>query len=123
MKKNNHCFIIAEAGVNHNGSLKLAEKMALAAKAAGADAVKFQTFRAEDLASKDAPVAEYQKKNTGKKENQQKMLKGLELSNEEFTELKKYCSRIGIMFLSTPHTTEAVDFLNPLVPAFKVGSA
>lgn len=116
------CFIIAEAGVNHNGSLKLAKKLVDAAKDAGADAVKFQTFKAEDVVTKAAGMADYQKKNTGKNGSQLKMLKKIELSCRDFIELKKYCDKKGIIFLSTPHTEDAVNFLKPLVSAYKVGS-
>ncbi|MCK5044569.1 N-acetylneuraminate synthase [Candidatus Parcubacteria bacterium] len=116
------CFIIAEAGVNHNGDLGLAKKLIIAAKQAGADAIKFQTFKAEDLVSKSAKMADYQKKNIGRKESQLEMLKKLELSNSNFRELKKYCDEKNIIFLSTAHTEDAVDFLNPLIPAYKVGS-
>jgi len=115
-------FIIAEAGVNHNGDVKLAKKLVDAAKNAGADAVKFQTFTSENLVTKKAEMAEYQKKNTGKKESQFDMLKKLELKHSDFKELKKYCDQNSIIFLSTPHSFDAIDFLNPLVPAFKFGS-
>ena len=117
------CFIIAEAGVNHNGSLNLAKELVDAAKNAGADAIKFQTFKTEDLVTEGAATASYQKKNTGKEESQFKMLKKLELSEKDFIKLKKYCDRKNILFLSTPHTENAVDFLEQLrVPAYKVAS-
>lgn len=118
----NPCFIIAEAGVNHNGSLELAKKLVDAAKAAGADAVKFQTFNSEDLVSKEADMATYQKKNTGKNETQLQMLKNLELKKYDFEELKKYCDMTGILFLSTPHTEDSLGFLDKLMPLFKIGS-
>lgn len=115
------CFIIAEAGVNHNGSIELAKKLVDAAKNAGADAVKFQTFKAENLVTKNAPMASYQAKNVEEKD-QLDMLKKLELSYEDFKELRDYCDKRGIIFLSTPHTEEAAEFLDDMVPAFKIGS-
>jgi len=115
-------FIIAEAGVNHNGSLKTAKKLVDAAKAAGADAIKFQTFKAEALATRSAPKAKYQKI-SAKKESQLEMLKKLELSEAEFKELFKYCKQKGIIFLSTPFDEESAEFLNQLgVSKFKIGS-
>ena len=122
IKKGKSCFIIAEAGVNHNGNLNLAKKLVDAAKRAGVDAVKFQTFKTKNLVSKNTKMANYQKKNTGKKESQFDMLKRLELRNRDFVKLKKYCDKQKIIFLSTPHTEDAVDFLNNLVPAYKVAS-
>lgn len=116
------CFIIAEAGVNHNGRVALAKKLVDVAKAAGADAVKFQTFLAKNLAIKDSSMADYQKKNIGIQESQFSMLRKLELRDEDFISIKKYCDRKKIIFLSTPHSEDAVDFLFPLVPAYKVGS-
>ena len=117
-------FIIAEIGVNHNGELSLAKKLVDAAIAAGADAVKFQTFKAEDICTKDAGQAEYQTKNIGKLESQQEMLKRLELSAENHAILKKYCDERKIIFCSTPHSsTKDVDLLEELnVPLYKVGS-
>lgn len=100
----------------------MAKKLVDAAKAAGADAVKFQTFKAEHIVTGAADMAEYQKKNIGKTESQFAMLKKLELPYNDFAHLKSYCDKQGIMFLSTPHTPDAVDVLLPLVPAFKVGS-
>ncbi len=116
------CFIIAEAGVNHNGSLKLAKKLVDAAKKAGADAMKFQTFKTEELVTEKAPQAEYQKKNVNAK-SQFEMLKKLELSESEFREIFKYCEKKKIIFLSTPFDEKSAEFLNILgVPAFKIGS-
>ena len=106
-----HIFIIAEAGVNHNGSPALARKLALAAKRAGADAVKFQTFKAELLASPAARKAGYQAAATGGKDSQLAMLKKLELSREAHVRLKAYCRRIGIGFLSSPFDLDSADFL------------
>ncbi|MBQ7076684.1 MAG: N-acetylneuraminate synthase [Lachnospiraceae bacterium] len=115
-------YIIAEAGVNHNGKLEIAKKLVDSAKAAGADCVKFQTFKAEKLVSKNAVKAEYQKETTGDS-SQQEMLKKLELSYDEFIELKKYCDKVGITFLSTPFDSESVDFLNSLdMPFWKIPS-
>jgi N-acetylneuraminate synthase len=116
------CFIIAEAGVNHNGSLELAKKLVDVAVEAGADAVKFQTFKSEHLVTSYAKLAEYQRKNLGKEQSQLEMLKKLELNINEFKILKEYCDGREIIFLSTPHTYDAVLLLNDLVPAFKIGS-
>lgn len=119
----NPCFIIAEAGVNHNGDFGLAKKLIDAAKTAGADAVKFQTFKAENIVTPDAEQAKYQSENIGKRESQFAMLKRLELSFAEFEELKKYCDKKEIIFLSTPHSSkEDVDLVAKLCPAIKVGS-
>lgn len=116
-------YIIAEAGVNHNGSLKLAKELAKKAKEAGADAVKYQTFVAERLVKKDAQKAEYQKEMTGARESQLEMLKKVELSYDEFRELKEYCDTIGIEFLSTPFDQESIEFLDELgISIFKVPS-
>jgi N,N'-diacetyllegionaminate synthase len=117
------CFIIAEAGVNHNGSIVQAKKLIDAAVKAGADAVKFQTFRAEDVISDGAAKAAYQKKSTGADESQLGMVKKLELSQADFTALSSYARRKRIMFLSTPFDKGSVDFLDKLgVPAFKIAS-
>jgi len=118
----NRCFIIAEAGVNHNGSLSMAKKLVNVAFEAGADAVKFQTFRSEELVTNNAGMAEYQEKNTKRKEAQIKMLKRLELKYDDFIELKRYCDKKGILFLATPHSESAIDFLEKLVPLYKVAS-
>jgi len=120
--QSNRCFIIAEAGVNHNGSLELAKKLIDKAKEAGADAIKFQTFRAENLVTKDAPKANYQINNTGDG-TQFEMLKKLELSLEDHIELKKYAQQKEIMFISTPFDFESVDLLEKLgVPIYKISS-
>jgi N-acetylneuraminate synthase len=117
------CFIIAEAGVNHNGSLDLARRLVDAAAEAGADAVKFQTFRADDLASPEAAQAEYQARNTGRRESQLDMLRRLELSPEAHHELRRRCLERGLTFLSTPFEEKSADFLVSLgVPLLKIPS-
>lgn len=110
----NKVFIIAEAGVNHNGSMDLAKKLIDAAIDARVDAVKFQTFIAENIVSKDAAKADYQKSTTGENENQLDMIKKLQLSFDNFVELKEYCELKGIMFLSTPFDMDSVEFLKTL---------
>lgn len=107
-------WIIAEAGVNHNGSLELAKELALKAKLCGADVVKYQTAKLDSLVSKHAQMAEYQKNNIGKEESQKDMLAKLLLSYEDFRALKAYCDEIGIAFLSTPFDLESIDFLDVL---------
>ena len=116
------CFIIAEAGVNHNGSLELAYKLVDVAVKAGVDAVKFQTFKTENVVSKNAEKADYQKKTMGTGESQFEMIKKLELPFEDFKKIKKYCDKKGIIFLSTPFDYESADFLESLVPLYKIGS-
>lgn len=106
--------IIAEAGVNHNGSLKLAKQMVEEAARAGADYIKFQTFKPEKLVSKYAQKADYQKKTTGNNESQLQMLEKLALSYDDFVELKRYCEQIGIGFLSTPFDEDSIRFLDSL---------
>lgn len=116
-------FIIAEAGVNHNGELELAKRLAQEAKKAGADCVKFQTFRAEALVTADGEKAEYQKEQTGCGESQLEMLKKLELTQEEFLELREYCEELGIAFLSTAFDQESQRFLESLDPfCYKIPS-
>lgn len=107
-------FIIAEAGVNHNGSIDLAKKLIDVASASGADAVKFQTFKADNLATKKAQKAIYQKENTDKEESQFDMLKKLELDIEAHKELISYCSSKKIIFLSSPFDHESIELLNDL---------
>lgn len=115
-------FIIAEAGVNHNGNFKLAMKMIDAAKKAGADAIKFQTFKAENLVTFDAEKAEYQK-STDRAKSQFEMLKNLELSDEEFFKLKKYCDRKKIIFISSPFDMQSFKILKNIgLSAVKVAS-
>jgi N,N'-diacetyllegionaminate synthase len=109
-----HIFIIAEAGVNHNGCLDTAKKLVDAAKEAGADAVKFQTFKTESLVSKIAPMAKYQENSTSKADTQYSMLKKLELNSEEHIDLLKYCKEKGILFLSTAFDLDSIDLLEKL---------
>ncbi len=115
-------FVVAEAGVNHNGSLDTAKQMAYEAKEAGADAVKFQTSIPEKSMSRFAELAEYQEKNIGKRVSMLDMARSLSLTFKDFERLKRYCDEIGLLFLSTPFHTEAAVFLNDLVPFFKVSS-
>lgn len=119
-----HVYIIAEAGVNHNGQLDLALKLCDAAKEAGVDAVKFQTWKTENIVTASAQQAAYQTENTGKQESQYEMLKRLELSYEHFAYIQGYCKKIGIDFLSTPDEEESLAFLmNELqLPWIKIGS-
>ncbi|MBI4423410.1 MAG: N-acetylneuraminate synthase [Elusimicrobia bacterium] len=114
-------FIIAEAGVNHDGSLEQAHRLVDAAVESGADAVKFQTFTAELLANGAAPRAPYQQREVGAG-SQVEMLRRLELEDKAFVELAAHCSRAGIEFMSTPFHKEAADLLEPLVRRFKIGS-
>lgn len=109
--------IIAEAGVNHNGSLEIAKKMVDAAVEAGADYIKFQTFQTEALVTALCEAAEYQKENAGAT-SQEKMLKDLELGYDDFRELKKYCDSKGIGFLSTAFDEESIDFIASLNPDY-----
>lgn len=108
-------YIIAEAGVNHNGSIQIAKEMVDVAVSAGVDAIKFQTFNSEKLVCRNVQKAEYQVKNTGCNETQLDMLKSLQLSQENFIELKKYCDKKNIDFISTPFDVESLMFL------FKIG--
>ena len=116
-------FIIAEAGVNHNGSLDSAIGLVDAAADAGADAVKFQTFSADRLVSKTAQKAEYQKAATGADESQYEMLKRLELSDVAHLAIAEHCRKRGIMFLSTAFDCDGVRYLDTLgMPIFKIPS-
>lgn len=118
------CLIIAEAGVNHNGDVNLAYRLCDAAKEAGADVVKFQTWKTESIITKNVAQAEYQKNNTGVIESQFDMLKRLELTQEEFRKIKDYCDNIGIVFASTADDLESLDFLISIgIPFIKVGSS
>lgn len=117
------CFIIAEAGVNHNNDIILAKQLVDVAVEAGADAVKFQTFKAENLVSTEAPKARYQLGTTDADESQFEMLRKLELSLEAHRELQAYCQARDIVFMSTPFDQSSADFLDELgVPVFKIGS-
>ncbi|MBM4221478.1 MAG: N-acetylneuraminate synthase [Gammaproteobacteria bacterium] len=116
-------IIIAEAGVNHNGDAGMAKRLVDAAAAAGADYVKFQTFSAERLVTRDAPKAEYQKRNDGGPDSQFAMLKRLELSEKMHHDLLAHCKNRGIAFLSTGFDIESVNFLDALrIPMFKIPS-
>ena len=116
-------FIIAEAGVNHNGVLDQAYRLIDAAKHAGADAVKFQTFKAENIVSACAEKAEYQKKTTSTSESQFEMIKKLELTPDDHETLIQYCLEKEILFLSSPFDLESIDFLNGLgLNIFKIPS-
>ena len=117
------CFVIAEAGVNHNGDFALACQLVDAAVEAGADAVKFQTFKSEQVVSSIAPKAEYQRDTTGSGESQLDMVRRLELPFDDFAKLKAYCDARSILFLSTPFDDDSVDFLDRLgMPIFKIAS-
>ena len=116
-------YIIAEVGVNHNGKLDLALKLCDGAKEAGVDAVKFQTWKTENIVTAQARQAAYQTENTGVEESQFDMLKKLELSYDHFRYIQDYCKKIGIDFLSTPDEEESLEFLVSLgLPFIKVGS-
>lgn len=117
------CFIIAEAGVNHNGDVELAKKLIDTAKKTGASAVKFQTFKTEKIVTPYAEKAEYQKKMTAKEESQYEMIKKLELTDNEFRKLANYAKKKDMIFLSSPFDKESVDLLDLMgVPAFKIPS-
>lgn len=117
------CLIIAEAGVNHNGNVNIAFQLCDAAKKAGADVVKFQTWKTEAIITRNVEQAEYQQENTGVQESQFDMLKKLELTQEEFRRVKEYCDSIGIIFASTADEAESLDFLISLGITFiKIGS-
>ncbi|MDP2143574.1 MAG: N-acetylneuraminate synthase [Gallionella sp.] len=116
-------FVIAEAGVNHNGSLDLAKRLVDVAVEAGADAVKFQTFKADKLVSKTAQKADYQKQTTSAGESQYEMIKKLELDEDAHRTLISYCNEKRIMFLSTPFDHDSIELLNDFgMPIFKIPS-
>ncbi|GMB01704.1 N-acetylneuraminate synthase [Pelosinus sp. IPA-1] len=117
MNQTEKTYIIAEAGVNHNGSIEMAKKLIDVAVQCGVDAIKFQTFRAEKLVSKDAAKADYQKRNTDIGESQFDMIKKLELSEEAHHNLIEYCHEQGIQFLSTPFD---LDSLKLLISSFEL---
>jgi N,N'-diacetyllegionaminate synthase len=120
---NHKTFIIAEAGVNHNGLLKKALKLIDAAALAGADAIKFQTFKAENIATKLAPKAKYQKNKFFKKENQFQMLKKLELTKHMHLKCMQYCKKKKIIFISSAFDEESLNFLKKFnIKFFKVPS-
>lgn len=122
--KSERTYIIAEIGVNHDGSYDKARELIDLAHGAGADAVKFQSFKAEDLARKDTPKVGYQIETTGTDTSHYEMLKALELTADEEEGLLKYCNEIGIDFISTPYSIPAVEALNKMgVKRFKVASA
>lgn len=124
IQKNNRVFIIAEAGVNHNGSLDTAKKLVDVAAAAHADAVKFQTFKAESLVIPNLKKAKYQIDNTRTGESQFSMLKRLELPLSAFRQLYNYCAKKNIIFMSTPFDEESVDFLDSIgMKIFKIPSS
>lgn len=116
-------YIIAEAGVNHNGDVNIAKQLCKAAKEAGADCVKFQTWQTEKIITRNVEQAEYQAQNTGCEESQFDMLKKLELSYSAFEQVKAYCDEIGIQFASTADEQDSLEFLLRLgIPFIKIGS-
>jgi N,N'-diacetyllegionaminate synthase len=116
-------FIIAEAGVNHNGNMEIAKEMIRHAADFGADAIKFQTFRTENLVTQFAGKAEYQERTTGRNESQYDMLKKLELNNEQHTELAACCQKNNIQFLSTAFDFDSIDLLTAFdMPVWKIPS-
>lgn len=117
------CFVIAEAGVNHNGNMGTARRLVEVASQAGADAIKFQTFSADKLATPDAPKAAYQQKTTPSEQSQLEMLRALEFKASDHEGIQDYCRELGILFMSTPFEEDSADFLDTLgVPAFKLPS-
>lgn len=123
LKMNKKVFIIAEAGINHNGKMRLAKKLVDISKKAGADAVKFQTFKAENVISKYAKKLRYQKNKHTDNQSQLEMLKSYELSEKNFIDLKKYCRKKKIIFMSTPKDIRSAKFLHKIkMSIFKVGS-
>ena len=123
LKNRDNCLIIAEAGVNHNGRLDIALELCDAAKASGADVVKFQTWITEALITRNVKCADYQRENTGSDNDQFEMLKELELSLDDFRVIKKHCDDIGIVFASTADEKDSLDYLIDLgIPFVKVGS-
>ena len=122
VKPDSPVYIIAEAGVNHNGDVSQAVELIKAAAKAGADAVKFQTFKTEQVTTKQSPTAAYQKKNVGE-ESQWKLLRPLEIQEKDYPKLIRECKKAKIEFMSTPHGhIDSVKLLNPMVRIWKVGS-
>ena len=120
---NQSIIIIAEAGVNHNGSIELAKKLIDVAAEAGADFVKFQTFKAETLVTQTADKAEYQKEITNTDETQFEMIKKLELDRNAHETLIEYCKQKDIQFLSTAFDHDSIDLLDQLnIPFFKISN-
>lgn len=120
----NNIFIIAEAGINHNGDINIAKRLVDNAVLCGVDAIKFQTFNASNLVTKYAKQANYQIENLKEETSQLQMLKKLELSYEEFKEIKKYCETKKILFLSSPFDLESIDFLDSIgIEIFKIPSS
>lgn len=116
-------FVVAEAGINHNGDMRLAKRMIDAAKAAGADAVKFQSYKTERIITKSAPSAEYHKRTAARDESWYSLLKRIELGDAETQMLCEYCRRRGIEFLSTPYDEKSASLLHALgLGAFKISS-
>ncbi|MCA9062946.1 MAG: N-acetylneuraminate synthase [Planctomycetaceae bacterium] len=117
------CFVIAEAGVNHNGRLDLALRSIDAAAEAGADAVKFQTFRADRIVTRSAPQARYQQQNMGTEQSQYDMLKALELTDDNHHAIVQHCRDRGVLFMSTPFDEQSASFLQSLdMQVFKMPS-
>ncbi len=120
---NSRCYIIAEAGVNHNGDVNIAKELISEASRIGADAIKFQTFYADDLIIENTGKANYQKTNENDRETQYEMIKKLELNQDDFIELYEYSLRKNITFLSSPFDLKSVDFLDSIgISAFKIAS-
>ena len=115
-------LIIAEAGVNHNGDIRIAKKLVDAAKDAGADIVKFQTVNLDKFITNEAVMADYQKDNIGKTMSQREMLNSLQLTYEEFLEVYEYCNNVGITFLSSASEEDSIKFLDPLQDMWKISS-
>ena len=123
INKNNFPYLIAEIGVNHNGSIYIAKKLIDSAKKAGFDAVKFQTYYLDGLLKKNTPLAKYQKK-VSEIKNMYNLLKKYSLSHKEFEKINQYCKKRNITFLSTPFDLESATFLNKInIPAFKISSS
>ncbi|MBN2421613.1 N-acetylneuraminate synthase family protein [Candidatus Woesearchaeota archaeon] len=122
--QNHPCFIIAEAGVNHNGDIKIAKELVDKALEIGVDSIKFQLFKAELLVTEKTEQVEYSKKNTGSDESYLELLKRIELTEEQHKIMKEYCDKKGIIFLSTPHCGKwSADVLDKIgIPGFKIGS-